>query len=138
MLAHPPLYKIFFVFSKTNSLTPNPLLMVRKKIGLVLKFGKFFHVRKFFHIALANFPVCSTIYMKILHINLIKYNPSESLDIINTESFCKFISDNIEYDEKLDNYYVEKTKINQNIVNRINNYHNNENDDPSLMDLIEE
>lgn len=71
-------------------------------------------------------------------INLIKYNPSESLDIINTESFCKFISDNIEYDEKLDNYYVEKTKINQNIVNRINNYHNNENDDPSLMDLIEE
>ena len=61
-----------------------------------------------------------------------------SLDIINTESFCKFISDNIEYDEKLDNYYVKKTKINQNIVNRINNYHNNENDDPSLMDLIEE
>ena len=71
MLAHPPLYKIFFVFSKTNSLTPNPLLMVRKNFDLVLKFENFFHVRKFFHIALANFPVCSTIYMKILHINLI-------------------------------------------------------------------
>ena len=71
VLAHPPLYKIFFVFRKTNSLTPNPLLMVRKIFVLVLKFGNFFHVRKFFHIALANFPVCSTIYMKILHINLI-------------------------------------------------------------------
>ena len=28
-------------------------------------------MQKFFHIALANFPVCSTIYMKILHIHLI-------------------------------------------------------------------
>ena len=45
--------------------------MVRKNFDLVLKFENFFHVRKFFHIALANFPVCSTIYMKILHINLI-------------------------------------------------------------------
>ena len=40
MLAHPPLYKIFFVFRKTNSLTPNPLLIVRKNLSLVLKISK--------------------------------------------------------------------------------------------------
>ena len=45
--------------------------MVRKNFGLVLKFGNFFSCADFFHITLANFPVCSTIYMKILHINLI-------------------------------------------------------------------
>ena len=43
VLAHPPLFTNYFLFSKfkiLNSLTPNPLLMVRKNLGLVFESSK--------------------------------------------------------------------------------------------------
>ncbi len=71
-------------------------------------------------------------------INLIKYNPTESLTVIDTKNFCEYISENKDYDDKLYNYYVSKDKGFKNIVDKIKDYRNNELDDPSFMDLVEE
>ena len=71
-------------------------------------------------------------------VNLIKHNPSETLSILNNESFCNYLSNTSNYDNELNNYYVLKDKVFSNIVNKITNYNNEEFDDPSLMDLIEE
>ena len=71
-------------------------------------------------------------------VNLIKHNPSETLSILNNESFCNYLSNTSNYDNELNNYYVLKDKVFSGIVNKITNYNNEEFDDPSLMDLIEE
>lgn len=72
------------------------------------------------------------------NVNLIKHNPFETLKILNNENFCKYLINNSDYDDEINNYYLMKDNASKNIVNRIKNYKNDEFDDPSLMDLIEE
>ena len=52
--------------------------------------------------------------------------------------FCQYLKGKNNYDCEIDNYYVKKDKIYQSIVEKIENYRNDANDDISLMDIIEE
>ena len=71
-------------------------------------------------------------------INLIKYNPSEILAIINRKNFCKYISNISDFDYEIDNHYMAKDIVFEDIVNKIEKYNNLDfNDNPSFIDLIE-
>lgn len=73
-------------------------------------------------------------------INLIKYNPSELLSIINRKNFCRYISKGSTFDYNISNYYVPGNKLYKEIVDKIEKYNTDLNidDDSSVMDLVEE
>lgn len=72
------------------------------------------------------------------NINLLKQNPTDYLSSFSTEMFCQYLKGKNDYDCEIDNYYVKKDKIYKSIVEKIENYRNDANDDISLMDIIEE
>ena len=67
--------------------------------------------------------------------NILKFNPNELIKTVTNNSFCEYLTSNHYFDEQLNNYYMP-AKVFNIVVNKIDNYVNEELDDPNMMDLV--
>ena len=70
--------------------------------------------------------------------NIIKYNPADLLNKYDKIAFCDYLNGNIIFDTNFENYYTVEDNEFIKIFNKINSYVNFEDDNPDLMEVIEE